>query len=413
LYPRLFAATRGTPDEIFCRARQAWSPRDAKAAIEMLREIAKPRPSDPRYHHQLLAWLRDGDANAYDEQFSDSANRIHTTAEGMLRIAWRSIDRGAYDSASAALTRALALDPTDPRIYLYAGIVADEQSLTGERAFAGEAAASYRAGLAMEETRLRRLGRGLSEGTARLGPDDWPLSAVVALRLANLLSRSGRDREAVDFLASMSRGLQGRVDLPDPSVTAPEKMALPAGQLPGAKDEAKAPPPHALLAWMHVASGNILRRGGRKEDAGAAYAAALALNRGGVRPLESYNRDEKALLAEARTLVPPRILPRFDMAVTLAQEGAIECGTVKDPRKIFEEQQAAKEKQYQAAGDIDKEYLRRSLGINTDFATKSRALGRFDTEGRKALQEEMRKKQQELQDWREQEMKKLYGPGYR
>ncbi len=411
LYKRLLSATRGTPDEKFYRARDAWSHGDGSTAISLLRELTGPRPSDPRYHHQLLDWLRAGDAATYDEQFSDSANRIHSTAAGMLRIAWRAVGRGAFNSASDALARARPLDLTDSRILVYSGIIADEQNQTDR------AVAFYRSALAMEEARLRLLGRGIEKGTTHLGPDDWPLCAEASLRLSALLTRSGRDKEAADVLSTMSRGLSSRVDLPDPFVTSREAMALPAGQLPSSQVEPgtipEAPPANALLAWMHVASGNILRDAGRANDAGAAYVAALKLTRAEVRPLESYSRDEKDLLAEARKLIPARIIPRFDMAMSLAQQGAIESGAIKSAKQIYQEQQAAHEKQYQAAGDIDREYARRSMEINADFAARRRAIDRFDAAGMKAIQEDCAGKQKDLQAWREEQMRKLYGPGYR
>jgi hypothetical protein len=207
------------------------------------------------------------------------------------------------------------------------------------------------------------------------------------------------------------------VDLPDTDITAPEAMALPAGMLPGAEEAAgivpAAPPANALLAWMHVESGRILRRAGRTNDAGAAYTAALQLARRDVRPYDSYSRDEKAALAEAPEAVPARLLPRFDMAVTLAQEGAIACGAIRSAQQIYQAEQDARERQYRAAGDIDREFARRSLELNAELAQKRRAIDRFDRAGLQALQADYNRRLQELQAWRDGELKKLQEAGAR
>lgn len=404
---RFLAAARGTPDEIFYRACRAWAQGDRATALALMQDLTRPKRSEARYHWQLLEWMRAGDATAYDEQFSASACRYHSTAAGMLRIAWRAAARGAYDTAAAALDRAAALDPADARTLAYSGLAAEEQEQL-ERAVA-----LYRAGLAMEEARLRLLGRGLDNGQVRLAAADWPLSAGIGLRLSALLSRAGRGRDALEVLDRLLRGLRGRVDLPDPMVTSPEAMALPEGQLPAGMDSAGAglvpPSASALLAWLQIAAADIHRRAGRKQEAGTAYGAALALPNKEVRPLASYNRDEKALIATALDAVPMQALARFDMAETVAQLGAIECGAIKSERQIHEEDLAAREQRYKAAGDVEREYARRSLELNADFARKRRGVNRFDQASLQALQAEHAMRQKELQDWREQELDKLNG----
>ncbi len=411
LYEKLLAATRGTPEEIFQRARFAWRTGDRDRARALLREITAPRSSDPRYHHQLLEWMAGGDAAAYDEQFSDSANRIHSTAAGMLRIAWRALQRGTFQAGDAALARAAALDPADARSLVYRALALDEQDRLAE------AGAAYRAALAMEAARLRLFGRGLRGSAGRLGDDDWPLSAAAALRYALLLSRTGQDAAVADLLTPLLAGLDGRVNLPDPGVTRVERLALPVAQLPGPDGESsvvpRAPEARTLLAWLRVAAGDSFRRTGRTAEAGAAYVAALGPAGRDIRPLASYNAEEKALLAAARDRIPVSILDRYDMAVTLAEQGAIACGAIRSAAQIHEEEQAGRERRYQAEGDLTREYLRRSQELNRDMAQRQRALDRFDHAGREALIEDYRRKQAELDAWREGEMRRIHGPDYR
>src|SRR6185295_7036314 len=138
-------------------------------------------------------YAKTGQQDKAEEQQAIARRLIHWTAAPMLRLAWRRIDKTAWQGARTALTKGRDLDEADARVPAYLGVVFEGQDKQEE------AAASYRVAAALEEARLRLdEPHGRPANLLRRDPLDFGLAIQSRFHLAALMERAGKNAEAVE-----------------------------------------------------------------------------------------------------------------------------------------------------------------------------------------------------------------------
>jgi tetratricopeptide (TPR) repeat protein len=175
------------------------------AAKDQYLQAIKLSPKMFRAHDALsLAYRKLG---MPDEAFKESTlalNISHTTAEPLLRASWDPLRRTAWKHAQELLDQARALDPDDPRIPAYHGILLEA---TGRPE---EALIDFRMVLAMEEARARAHGTTIRPGgTGIRDPEEFGRPLAIRLRMGAIHMKLNNFEEAVqlcrDNIALMSR----------------------------------------------------------------------------------------------------------------------------------------------------------------------------------------------------------------
>jgi tetratricopeptide (TPR) repeat protein len=157
-------------------------------------------------------YAQTGQQEKAEEQRVIAANIVHTTVAPLLRLAWKSTERTAWQAARGYLMRANRVDPEDARIPAYLGVVneADEKP--------EEAAANYRVALALEEAKLQTDELKPDIGSA-LGRDaiEFGLAIQARFHLAKLAEKGGKQSDALvhyqavlGYEKRMSRGFESR-----------------------------------------------------------------------------------------------------------------------------------------------------------------------------------------------------------
>lgn len=204
------------------------------------------------------------------EAKSAASNLQHTTSGHMLRLAWGQIVRTAYKSAQESLTRAMALDPADPRNYAYMAVIA-----AGRGDQAGSLA-WWRCAAALEEAHAQL--NGVSFRASQ--PHEILTSGAAGRALAiNLrLGRMALDMEQAAVAAAAFEtnltigGRLGKMDRFSP---------LPTSQLPDQQTDITIIPEAdtalSLIAWSHLGMGQARLKQNREQDAVAQFQAVRGL----------------------------------------------------------------------------------------------------------------------------------------
>ena len=263
--------TRGTAEGALIEADLHQWDGKLDAAQTALERALKLDPKSIEAHDQLGQFLvRNGRADPADEHQAVASQLYHTTSAPLLRLAWRRIDRTAWDAARGYLNRARALDPLDARALAMLGVCHEAENKPDL------AAAAYRAALALEEARLR-LDEPSVAASKPLGRDalDFGLAIQAAFHLARWHERQSRSAEALaqyrnvlGFAGRMKAGFESRQMF----------TALWPDQKP-AKGAIVIQPDNAatLVAEAHLRAGKLLAATGRKQEAIAHYRSAAAL----------------------------------------------------------------------------------------------------------------------------------------
>ena len=172
------------------------------------------------------------------------ANRVHTTAGPMLRLAWLKIARTAWTSAEKALKAAAVDDPADPRVAAMLGLVSEGREKPED------AAAWLLVAAALDEANGRLEGRALEAGERPLAPGEAGLSAQILRRAGEALNRTGRSALARELLESRLLACQR---VPE----AQRYELLPGAMLPDLADDGTMLPEadnlETIVAWGRLA----------------------------------------------------------------------------------------------------------------------------------------------------------------
>jgi tetratricopeptide (TPR) repeat protein len=151
-------------------------------------------------------YLSLGEASFALEEQSSIANLMETTAAPLLGVVWDCVQTARWEAAERVLTRAAQIDPADPRVAAYRGVVLAGLGKTED------ALTWFRVAQALREA-LRRL-EGVGPQTP-LRPASYGLDMAIRMRMARALSAAGRYEEMENVLAenvALEPGL-GRTDL--------------------------------------------------------------------------------------------------------------------------------------------------------------------------------------------------------
>ncbi|MBL9211700.1 MAG: tetratricopeptide repeat protein [Opitutaceae bacterium] len=263
--------TRGTVEGALIEADLHQWDGKLDAAQAAFDRALKLDPKSIEAHDQLgLFLVRNGRADQADEHQAVARQLLHTTAAPLLRLAWRRLDRTAWDGARGYLNRARVLDPLDARARAMLGVSHDAENKPEL------AARAYRAALALEEARLR-----LDEPVVVTGKPlprdalDFGLAIQAAFHLARGHERQSRPAEAL-ALYRTALGYAGRMK---PGFESRQMFtALWPDQKP-ARGAVVIQPDNAatLVAEAHLRAGKLLAASGRKDEAIAQYRSAARL----------------------------------------------------------------------------------------------------------------------------------------
>jgi hypothetical protein len=224
-------------------------------------------------------YTRTGQRDAAEDQLAVARALVQTTAAPMLRQAWRSATRTAWQGASGYLSRARQLDPGDARVPAYLAMSLEGQGKTAD------AIAAYTVAAALDEAAVR-----LDESAESMPrePLDFGVAMRARMRVAALLERSNQPGAVDLYLANA--GIKPRISRADYSRQMFTAM-LPDDQPVGG---AAVPAPvniATMLSQSSLAAAKALRAAGRNQEA-----------------------DQQLLVAASYSPAPGTLVPRIGNA---------------------------------------------------------------------------------------------------
>jgi len=252
--------TKGTVDEWLIRADLAlWDGKTGEAQQYLEKAVALDPKSLEAQDRLVQHYAQTGQREKAEEQRLIAANLVQTTVGPLLRMAWKSTDKTAWQAAKGYLARASQLDPEDARIPAYLGVVLESDEKREE------AAAAYRMALALEEARVQ-LDEQKPETASTLGRDalEFGLAIQARFHLAKLAEQGGKQTEALaqyqavlGYEKHMSRGFESREMF----------TAMWPDQQPDKGAVVMAPKNAAtLVADAHLRTGKILSAMGKHDE---------------------------------------------------------------------------------------------------------------------------------------------------
>lgn len=252
--------TKGTIDEFLIRADLAlWDGKTGAAQLYFEKAVALDPRSLEAQDRLTQHYAQTGQREKAEEQRLIAANLVQTTVAPLLRLAWKSTDKTAWQAAKGYLARASRIDPEDARISAYLGVVQEGDEKIEE------AAALYRAALALEEARLHLDEQKLDTGSS-MGRDalEFGLAIQARFHLARIAEQGGKQDEALGHYQAvlgyekrMNRGFESREMFtamwPDQK---PEKGAV----VMAPKNAA------TLVADAHLRTGKLLSTMGKHDE---------------------------------------------------------------------------------------------------------------------------------------------------
>jgi len=190
---KAISVTKGTVEGLLLQADLVLWDGKTSDAQRYIEQAVKLDPKSLTAQQRLVQhYAQTGQPVKAEEQQLVFANLFQTTAAPLLRMAWRSAEKTAWQAATGYLARAWQVDPEDARIPAYLGVMA---AANGR---AEEASIHYRTALALEEARLQ-LDDQTPETGAPLGRDalDFGLATQARFHLAGPLQRVGNQQEAL------------------------------------------------------------------------------------------------------------------------------------------------------------------------------------------------------------------------
>jgi len=254
------AITKGTVEGFLILADLALWEGKTDEAQRYLEQAVKLDPKSLEAQDRLVQhYAQTGQQEKAEEQRLIAANLVQTTVAPLLRLAWRSIEKTAWQAAKGYLTRATQIDPEDARIPAYLGVISESDDK------ADDAAAYYRTALALEEARLQSdelkpdTGPGLGRDALEFG-----LAIQARVHLAKLAQRANKQADALahyqavlGYEKRMSKGFESREMFtamwPDQQ---PEKGAV----VMAPKNAA------TLVADAHLHTGKLLSAMGKHDE---------------------------------------------------------------------------------------------------------------------------------------------------
>ncbi|HMO91820.1 MAG TPA: tetratricopeptide repeat protein [Pirellulaceae bacterium] len=224
-----------------------------QAALEHLKQSVD---GDPHYREawrrliQVYGQLKQID-EMYQAQFT-AANQWHTTAGPMLKLAWLKMNRTQWTSAARCLQPAIDVDPADPRVAAYMGLVElGKENHHRAAAWLLAATALARANAELNGVEIA------STSESVVSPNEIALLVQLSRVTAELLLKQKMEMTACEILSPIA-GLHARVSEADRYRVLPESM-LPELQ-PNEHLMPEATNLETLVAWCRLIYGQALAR---------------------------------------------------------------------------------------------------------------------------------------------------------
>jgi hypothetical protein len=281
---RAIKGMAGTAEGFYHQALLDRSDGKLDQACASLEQTVKLDPASGKARYALSSlYAQLGQTDRAIEEQTAAKNLETTSAAPWLQRAWSKIVNTAFKSAREALARAAQLDASDSRISAYLGVIAEAND--NDR----QAAAYYRAAMALEEAHARMRGDTVQPGADGLGAARrFGLSMALRLKLAKFMGTNEPDKAAELALANVA--IEPRI-----SEWAWCRQ-LSTAMLPDAGADTRAepfPPQMAvMMAQSRLAAGRYLLAAGKPREAKAQFAPVLdypsKLHEGGTIYLDDY-----------------------------------------------------------------------------------------------------------------------------
>jgi tetratricopeptide (TPR) repeat protein len=258
-------ALKGTADGAYFASVIARRGGNADEALADLQQAEKLAPDNPEYHDLLAdVYSERGMRDPSAEERNQAVNLVQTTAGPLLHVAWLQIPMTQYKTARKFITRAMAIDPADPRCAAYMGAI-DQQDDKPD-----DALAWLRAAAALDEAQARFEGRSMiNTAMGAVPPDRVGLGINIDLKVGKMLLDNQRYDDALAILR-LAASAGNRVPKDRWYEQVPESM------LPGDNPDPTTVVPVAystadLMAYTHLYAGDILLATGKEANARGQY----------------------------------------------------------------------------------------------------------------------------------------------
>ncbi len=209
---RALSSLKDTPESLDYLGTRALTKKDFATMRKCYERAVQIAPEKIEFRYALAnADASLGLFDKYLEQATAGRNLEHTSIGAQLLAAWQSILKADGNAASGFLAEASRIDPGDSRIPAYYGAIAEG------RGDMREAAACFRAALAMEEAACKLRGSALGEGTPACLFSETSLVVLLRMRLARVVE----EQDPAAALALYEKNLAM-----EPRLNAPEMIAL-------------------------------------------------------------------------------------------------------------------------------------------------------------------------------------------
>ncbi len=309
---KAIAATTGTYMGYLLEAEAArWSNRVGDAVDALKRAIALD-PAAPRAQEELARlYAQAGQSDLAVEQRIVADTFIHTTAAPLLERAWQRIERTDWTGARSDLERAMHVDPADARAPAYLGVAHELQGMTTE------AAAFYRAALALEQARLSLDEPAPGKTPPARDAAEFGLALALQSRLADLAVANDDVDASLQLLVSVA-------DQPARFAPGWQAVEMFSAMLPGIRAAGASPDAPrngaSLVAAAYQGLGQLYQSLGRADDAVEAFRAAVALGPvvgrpkiGGADGSTNYAGEADAAAGDARVALAGELLRAGDL----------------------------------------------------------------------------------------------------
>ena len=193
--------TNGRADGYYYAGVLAHRNGDKQAGAADMEKAVALAPDNCYYH--MLCGKRESELGpsgtaASWEQYSAGDNLRQTSANKLINLAWHQLRIRDYDGAKKTLDQALEVDPTDPHVLAYMGLLIAGQ--TRDRSEVDKSAALLLAAWSLERAQLRMTGVDVSSVATNFDPMDVGLEVGLAASAAQRLLMVRRPEQAYGML---------------------------------------------------------------------------------------------------------------------------------------------------------------------------------------------------------------------
>jgi Flp pilus assembly protein TadD len=278
--------TSGTADGYYYASVLAHRNGDKRAGAADMEKAVALAPDNCYYH--MLCGKRESELGPSEtvaswEQYSAGDNLRQTSANKLINLAWHQLRIRDYDGAQQTLDQALQIDPTDPHVLAYKGLLIAGQ--TRDRSDVDKSAALLLAAWSLEQAQLRMAGSNIPSVASNFDPMDVGLEVGLAASAAQRLLNVHRADQAYGMLkivlADCGHVVPQEINQPVQTAVLP----IPAVQdplVPGSRglENVRVAPIYPFTYWLrncHKLAGSALSAMGQADAAAQENALAASV----------------------------------------------------------------------------------------------------------------------------------------